>query len=328
MNNKLIGYLLGAIAASSYGANPLFAIPLYRDGMNADSVLFFRYLFAIPMVALMIWARGRSFRMSLPSIFVADGKRKFDSGESLLAILMGLLMGFSSFSLFISYNFMDASIASTLLFVYPIMVAVLMAVVYHEKAGASTYLAVLLVCVGIGLLCHSGGGASFSLMGMVWVFMSALSYAVYIIGVKQSRLHRVATLTVTFYVLCVGFVLFALKVIVSGSLVVPHSVTQWMSCVALAFFPTALSFLCTTQAINIIGSTPTAILGALEPVTAVIIGVCVLGETLTGRSLLGLVVIITAVTIVIVGGRLGSHLTHFRRMFPSLRRKRQFSPRR
>lgn len=321
MNNKFVGYLLGAISASSYGTNPLFAIPLYREGMNADSVLFFRYMFAIPMVALMILARGRSFRMSLPSVVKVDGKRKLDMGEALIAIIMGLFMGFSSFSLFISYNYMDAGIASTLLFVYPIMVAVLMALLYHEHAGRSTYLAVLLVCVGIGLLCHSESGQTFSLMGMMWVFMSALSYAIYIIGVKQSRLHSVPTLAVTFYVLCVGFAMFAVKVMVSGSLVVPHTAMQWLSCIALAFFPTALSFLCTTQAINIIGSTPTAILGALEPVTAVVIGVSVLGETLTTRSLLGLVVIIAAVTLVIAGGRMGVLLTHFRRMFPSLRRK-------
>lgn len=322
MNNKFIGYLLGAISASSYGTNPLFAIPLYREGMNTDSVLFFRYLFAVPMVALMIWARGRSFKLSLPSTVTIEGKRHFDMGEALIAIIMGFFMAFSSFSLFISYNYMDAGIASTLLFVYPIMVAVLMATLYHEKAGTSTYLAVFLVCIGIGLLCHNSGGQSFSVIGMIWVFTSALSYAIYIIGVKQSRLCNVATLTVTFYVLVVGFLMFSVKVIVSGSLVVPHTVMQWLSCVALAFFPTALSFLCTTQAINIIGSTPTAILGALEPVTAVIIGVCVLGETLTPRSFLGLVVIITAVTLVIIGGKLGSHLTHFRRMFPSLRHRR------
>ena len=49
MNAKAKGYILGSIAAASYGMNPLFALPLYKAGMNPDSVLFFRYLFAIPI---------------------------------------------------------------------------------------------------------------------------------------------------------------------------------------------------------------------------------------------------------------------------------------
>lgn len=323
MNNKVIGYLLGALSAASYGTNPLFAIPLYREGMNTDSVLFFRYMFAVPMIALMIWARGRSFKLSLPKMIrTNDNTKKLDLGESGMTIIMGFLMAFSSYALFISYNYMDAGIASTLLFIYPILVAVLMAMLYHEHAGRTTYMAVVLVAIGISFLAQSNGPRSFSLVGMIWVFLSALAYALYIIGVKQSRLHSVPTLTVTFYVLVIGFIMFSAKIITSHSLVIPHNFMQWISLVALAFFPTALSFMCTTQAINIIGSTPTAILGALEPVTAVIIGVCVLGETLTPRTLIGLIVIITAVTLVIVGGKISSHLTHFKRMFPSLRHRK------
>lgn len=323
MNNKIIGYLLGALSAASYGTNPLFAIPLYREGMNTDSVLFFRYMFAVPMIALMIWARGRSFKLSLPStVSCDDGKKKFDLGESGMTIIMGMLMAFSSYALFVSYNFMDAGIASTLLFIYPILVAVLMATFYHEHAGRSTYMSIALVTLGISLLAKSNGSHAFSMAGMLWVFLSALSYALYIIGVKQSRLHSVPTLTITFYVLVMGFIMFGTKVIASHSLELPSSLWQWLSLIALAFFPTALSFMCTTQAINIIGSTPTAILGALEPVTAVLIGVFVLGETLTPRSLFGLIVIITAVTLVIIGGKISLHLTHFRRMSPSLRRKK------
>ena len=60
MTGKAKGYFLGAVAAATYGMNPLFALPLYDDGMDSDSVLFFRYLFAIPLLARMLKARGRS----------------------------------------------------------------------------------------------------------------------------------------------------------------------------------------------------------------------------------------------------------------------------
>ena len=103
MNAKIKGYTLGAIAAATYGMNPLFALPLYSDGMDADSVLFFRYLFAIPILGIMIKARGRSFRLN--------------RREILPLVALGLLVAASSLTLFLSYNYMDAGIASTILFV-------------------------------------------------------------------------------------------------------------------------------------------------------------------------------------------------------------------
>ena len=63
MNPQFKGYLLGAIAAATYGMNPLFALPLYKTGMDPDSVLFFRYLFALPILGAMIKLRGRNFKL-------------------------------------------------------------------------------------------------------------------------------------------------------------------------------------------------------------------------------------------------------------------------
>lgn len=83
----------------------------------------------------------------------------------------------------------------------------------------------------------------------------------------------------------------------------------WGNLLALAVFPTAVSFLCTTSAIQYIGSTPTAILGALEPVTAIFFGVTVFGEMLTLRESIGLVMIVTAVTFVIAGSNITLYLT-------------------
>ena len=68
MNDKIKGYILGAVAAASYGMNPLFALPLYERGMTPDSVLFFRYLFAIPILGIMLRSRGRNFRITRKDI--------------------------------------------------------------------------------------------------------------------------------------------------------------------------------------------------------------------------------------------------------------------
>ena len=304
MNAKAKGYILGSIAAASYGMNPLFALPLYKAGMDPDSVLFFRYLFAIPLLGIMIKARGRSFKI----------QRK----ETFPLIIMGLLVALSSLTLFLSYNYMAAGIASTLLFVYPIMVALIMAMVFKEKLALQTIVCMLLALGGIGLLYKSEDGSTLSLIGTLLVFASSLSYAIYIVGINQTSLKNVATLKVTFYVLLFGLSLFVARLLYSGVLNTPDQWYLWANLLALAVFPTAISFLCTTGAIQYIGSTPTAILGALEPVTAIFFGIAVFGESLTVRESFGLVMIIVAVRLVIAGGNITSQLVRFRKLFPRL----------
>lgn len=118
MTGKAKGYFLGAVAAATYGMNPLFALPLYDDGMDSDSVLFFRYLFAIPLLAIMLKARGRS--LAIKRCEVAP------------LLFFGVMIALSSLTLFLSYGYMGASIASTLLFIYPILVALIMATCWRN----------------------------------------------------------------------------------------------------------------------------------------------------------------------------------------------------
>lgn len=306
MSIKVKGYALGALAAAAYGMNPLFALPLYKDGMDPYSVLLFRYLFAIPILGIMLRARGRSFAVSRHDL--------------LPLAVMGLLLSTSSLSLFLSYNYMEAGIASTLLFVYPIMVAVIMAIFFRERITALTATCILVALVGIALLYRGSDGATLDTTGVVWVMVSSLSYALYIVGVNRPRLKGIATLKLTFYALVFGISIFIVCTDFCRTLTLPSAWYMWGNLLALALFPTAISFLCTTQAIQYIGSTPTAILGALEPLTAVFFGVTVFGEELTPRLVFGIILIIAAVSALVAGGSITAHLVRFKRLFPRLRR--------
>lgn len=309
MNVKAKGYALGVIAAATYGMNPLFALPLYEAGMNPESVLFFRYLFAIPVLGAMIKLRGRDFKLKRKEVFPL--------------IIMGLLMALSSLTLFQSYNYMAAGIASTLLFVYPIMVALIMAFLFKEKLTLQTILCIILALGGIALLYKGEDGSTLSLLGVLLVIVSALSYAIYIVAANRPLLREIATLKLTFYVLVFGFSLFLVRVDFGASLHVVDTWYLWGNLLALAVFPTAISFLCTTQAIQYIGSTPTAILGALEPLTAVFFGVTVFGESLTMRVGCGIMMIVFAVTIIVAGSNVTTYLVRFRKLFPKLPIKRK-----
>lgn len=151
MNIRTKGYIIGAIAAATYGTNPIFAIPLYKNGMDTNSVLFFRYLLAIPIIIVMMKMRGRTFSL----------KKK----EILPVISMGIVMSVSSLALFESYNYIGAGIASTILFVYPILVAIIMALLFHERLGWLGSICIALAIGGIFMLYQTEDGTTLNIKG-------------------------------------------------------------------------------------------------------------------------------------------------------------------
>lgn len=307
LSNKAKGYILGAIAAATYGMNPLFALPLYADGMDADSVLFFRYMMAIPVMGLVLRIRGHSFSLA--------------SGRLAELAVLGVVVALSSLLLFLSYNYMDSGVASTLLFVYPVMVALIMAFRYGERLPPVTVVCIAVTLVGIMMLNRTAAGAGLSATGIWMVMLSSAAYAVYIVAINRPRFRDIPTLKVIFYVLLFGVSVFAVRILFNGMLTLPSQWCMWGCLLALALLPTAVSFFCTTLSIQYIGPTPTAILGALEPVVAIFVAVAVFGDILTPRQVAGMVLILSAVTVIIAGGRITQPLVRFRKLFPKIKRK-------
>ena len=287
MNSKTKGFIYGAIAAASYGMNPLFTLPLYAAGMSVDTVLFYRYFFAVIVLGILMKMQHQSFAL-----------RKADI---LPLVIMGLLFSFSSSLLFMSYNYMDAGIASPILFVYPVMVTVIMGAFFKEKISAITVFSILLALAGIALLYQGDGGKPLSTIGIIFVLLSSLSYAIYIVGVNRSTLKNLSTTKLTFYAILFGLSVYIVRLNFLTDLQVIPTAWLWGDVLALAILPTAVSLVCTALAIHYIGSTPTAILGALEPVTALFFGVLLFHEKLTPRLMVGILMIITAVTLIIIG---------------------------
>ncbi len=303
MNTKLKGCIFGAAAASSYGLNPLFALPLYGVGLTPADALLWRYLFAIVILWIMVKLRGQ--RLAVPR-------------RTLLPLFaLGLIMGLSSLTLFQSYEYRDVGIASTLLFVYPLMVAVLMAIFFRQRITPLTMVCIAVAMGGIALLNRGADGKPLSLAGVALVMVSALSYAIYLVWVNVKAFARIPTLVLTFYVILSGSLIFIARSMMQPEMHLPPTALMWGCAVALGLLPTVVSLVCTSISIQCIGSTPTAILGALEPVTAVCIGVAVFGESLTPGIICGLALIIVAVTCVIAGDKIAAPLLRMRRLFPA-----------
>ena len=137
---------------------------------------------------------------------------------------------------------------------------------------------------------------------MLAVMLSSLSYAVYIVIVNQSSI-RMSSLKLTFYVLLICMMCLLAYSFTSPDLHIqlPPSPRAWFYACWLGLVPTILSLVLMTIAVHEVGATPTAIMGALEPLTAVAIGVLLFGESLTPRLVIGIVLILLAVMVIVLG---------------------------
>lgn len=287
-DRRVIGLLCGIVAGVSYGTNPLFAKPLLESGVPVVVMLFFRY--ALSATLLGIW-------------MLLNGEKLSTSRRELgLLVVLGLLFAGSSIFLFASYEFIPSGLATTLVYLYPVFVALIM-VFLHFYPSWQTWLSIVASFGGILLLSSSSQGIDIQLPGIFLAVLSALSYAHYLIIVnRSSRIKNVSERTITFYALATGTVLFFIMRLIQGGSLVEGVDTpaDWANLVGLAIVPTILSLLTLAVSTRFIGPTKTSILGVFEPLTAILIGTALFGEPLTWKMGLGIAICVAAVVFMIL----------------------------
>lgn len=286
MKGTTKGAVCGVTAAVAYGMNPLFSLNLFNYGMDVESVLFYRFAFAVVILAALLKAKGMKLGVSRREI-----------GPLLTG---GVIFALSSQTLYQSFLYMDAGIACSILFIYPILVAVIMTIFFHERASVLTYGCIAMATAGIALLYQGDGNARLSTVGLLLVAASSLCYSVYIVGVDHSMLSRVPSGKLTLWVLGAGTMMFFVFTGFGTRLCpVPATVGAWANVAGIALVPTIIPILFINIAIKNIGPTYSAIIGALEPVTALFIGVTVFGEQISVRIVAGALMIFVAVILII-----------------------------
>lgn len=286
-DRKLIGTIAGIAAAVCYGTNPLGALKLYAEGMQTNSVLFYRFGLAWVIIAVVMFFRKESLKVTRQEFTALTG--------------LGLLFIVSSLTLYLSFHYMAAGVASTILFTYPVMTAVIMAVFFRERITWTTVVSLALSGAGVVLLYWSDSAGTLSTIGVILVLASALSYALYIILVNRSNL-QMSSFKINFYVLLyctLGMVVYSL--IAGLPLTLPQNATSWFYVGWLAVVPAIFALVLMVYAAKYVGSTATAILGALEPLTAVLIGIFVFSEPFTLNLAIGIALILGAVIIIAKG---------------------------
>ena len=244
------------------------------------------HFLAFLMLGVLLLAKKQSFVIS----------RK----ELLWCIIGGMMMAASSLTLFFSYVYMDAGLASTVLFIYPVFVALTMCLVFGEKTTWQIIGSIVLALGGLALISLGGGAEShITWTGIILALISAFFYGAYIVAVRQSPLKNLNSDKLTFYVLMAGIPVFLIRLHGGLDIVLPDSVIGWSCAFGAAFIPTIIAFVFMAIAIAKVGATPTAVLGVLEPATALLVGVTVFGESLTWRSVAGILLIVISVLLVI-----------------------------
>ncbi|MGJ0334805.1 DMT family transporter [Aliarcobacter cryaerophilus] len=285
MSLQTKGVILAIISAICYGMNPLGALFLYEEGLNVNSVIFYRFIFASILLAIFMLIKKDSFYLKFKEI--------------ILLALLGLLFGISAISLFNSFLYMDAGLASTVLFIYPIFVAIIMALFFKEKNSIITILSIVFAFLGVVLL-YESDGANVSNFGIFLVIVSSLCYAIYIVIINQYL--KMSALKVTFYSMLFCTITILIHSFFDSSLNIMPLVNfnMWFYTIFLALVPTIISLLFLIKAIQLIGSTSASILGALEPLTAVLIGVYVFNEKITFWLVIGIVFILFGVILIVL----------------------------
>ncbi|OCL94117.1 EamA family transporter [Aliarcobacter thereius] len=285
MNLQTKGIVLAVVSAIFYGTNPLGALILFQEGLNVTSVVFYRFLFAVILLAFFMKLFKKSFYVTVQQL-------------SILAFL-GILFGISAICLFSSFLYMDAGLASTILFVYPIFVAILMAIFFKEKSSIVVVLSIILSFAGVSLLFDSNS-ANISFFGLSLVLISSLCYAIYIVVIN--RYLKISSFKTTLYsMLFCTLTIFIYSFSKESSNIMPLiNFNMWFYSIFLALIPTIFSLIFLVKAIELIGSTSASILGALEPLTAVFIGVFIFGESLTLKIVLAIFTILLSVILIVI----------------------------
>lgn len=254
--------------------------------MGFESILIYRFLFAAILLAGIMAATGISFRIERKDI--------------LPLMVLALFYMFSALFLFWGYKLMPSGIATTIHFMYPVATTIIMMTFFGEKRSSWRIMAIILAILGVYFLSSGEGDGETSGIGILIVLFSALAYALYLVTIDKFKIGHMKGLKLTFYVFIFATALLTVYTLITSDIQPIEGYRTVGNLVMLAVVPTIISNLALVRAIKLIGSTLTSILGAMEPVTAICVGVFIFHETITYGIGIGVALIIAAVTLVIL----------------------------
>ena len=286
--NAIIGYPAGIITGITYGLNPLFAKPLMNAGASTEAILLFRYGIAVILLGAYLLLKKENFRITLKQAGVL--------------LSLGLLYTASSTFLFEAYKYIASGLATTLVFLFPAMVAIIM-VFLKVVPSWPVWLSIAATFAGVMIMTGGAGAEKVNPLGVWFSIASAFVYALFIVIINRSKvISSIPNSLLTFYALLTGTFFFIGRCLFSGADLTAgiDGGMAWCNLIGLAVLPTIVSTASLAVATRNIGATKASVLGVFEPITAILVGTVVFGEALTPNIIAGILISIVAVTFMIM----------------------------
>jgi RarD protein len=293
------GIFYAVISSMSFGFSPLFSLALITAGLSDFDILSYRWLIAGIVLMIYAFCKKKSLRLN-----------SFD--EAWKIVLLSVLRAITSVTLLIGYVNISSGISATINFMYPVIVTLTMVIFFGEKRSMIDYVAILASIFGVYLLASGdsivahGGNTK---LGLTCSLISAFSFAAYYIVMKQVKADKIEVVKFTTWIMMLSAAYFIIcAFIFNGKLTLITDAGSWLNALGLGLWATMVSNITGVKGIRRIGPTMTSVLGALQPVTAVILGVLFLGEHLYLRSLIGITIILVAVCIIVLHQKNRKHI--------------------
>ena len=286
--NAIIGYPAGIITGITYGLNPLFAKPLMNAGASTEAILLFRYGIAVILLGAYLLLKKENFRITLKQAGVL--------------LSLGLLYTASSTFLFEAYKYIASGLATTLVFLFPAMVAIIM-VFLKVVPSWPVWLSIAATFAGVMIMTGGAGTETVNPLGVWFSIASAFVYALFIVIINRSKaISSIPNSLLTFYALLTGTLFVIARCSLSGAELMAglDGGSAWCNLIGLAVLPTIVSTASLAVATRNIGATKASVLGVFEPITAILVGTAVFGESLTPNIITGILISIVAVIFMIM----------------------------
>ena len=285
IGDKKKGIIYVLLSAVIFGSMPLMANVVYEGNGNSLSLTLYRFLLSIPALYFLIKRKGQSIKIT--------------KNEFYKICLLGILGGcITALLLYTSYNYISTGTATTLHFVYPVLVVLGGIIFFKEKPNLIKIVSVILCALGILMFYNGEKQASF--LGMVIAFCSGVTYTFYILYLEKSQLRNISTYKLTFYLCIVSSAFLLIVCAATGKLVLNMTIRAWLMTILLSLSVTLGGVYLFQEGLKLIGSQSTSILSTFEPITSIIIGIMVFNESFNAKTILGIIFILIAALLIAI----------------------------
>ena len=282
MNGKVKGYLLSIGSAVIFGVSASVMLLVFNGGGNAINSQFYRCLLVLPVLGAMLLKLPKGQRMPT---------KKEHKQIPILALSYGIMM----ITLIGAYTYVGTGVSTVLHYCYPVFTLIFCTLIFRDRFSPFTALCMLATLAGV-FLCYQPGQIG-SAFGTAIAVFSGICYAWYLTYMSKSGLADMHPAKLMFWLHLECLAVVTIFMLATGTFVIQMTFGAWMAQIGEAFGLLAATLMIQVG-IRYIGPQRAAILSTFEPLTAVLIGIFIVGEPASAATVIGIALILAAVVAV------------------------------